>query len=320
MKSSDLHGVTVATVLPFDGTGAIDWRSFERLLAYCAVPDATAAVFVNGHAGEGAALEPAERVAVIRCARKMIGSAKPLLSGVIAGGIPEAVRQARDAEEAGADGIVVFPPEAVGGGAAATPDGPLAWFEALTEAVSIPASVFQYPLASGLGYSSDTLRALARLPKVIAVKDGSGTMLAYEENFRALRAAAPDVAMLASNFHWFQAQLAVGADGILSGLASLAPRELQALWLAAEAEDLAAMRAASDRLYPVVRAVYGPAPIINMHSRIKAGLQALGILADAMPRRPLMPLGAAEAMQVADSVRRSLNVPPQRQVDTPISS
>ena len=57
MADIALTDVVVATVLPFDETGAIDWDGYRRLLAYCATPDGVSAVFVNGHAGEGAALK-----------------------------------------------------------------------------------------------------------------------------------------------------------------------------------------------------------------------------------------------------------------------
>ncbi len=301
MKSSDLRGITVATVLPFDATGAIDWPSYARVLEHCAVPDTIAAVFVNGHAGEATSLDAAERVEVIRRTRDAIG-AKPLLAGVVPLGVADAIAQAHEAEDAGADAIVIFPPAALGGGAAST-SAPVEFVGAVTEAVSVPASIFQFPLASGLGYSTDTLVEIAKLPKVIAVKEGSNTMLAYEENFRALRREAPDVAMLPSNFDWFLPQLAVGADGLLSGLASLCPDELFALWDAAEKTDLAAMRKASDALHPLVRTVYGAAPIIDMHTRIKVGLEALGIIACAKPRLPLLEVAPA----VADTVRRTVH-------------
>lgn len=290
MKHTDLRGVTVATVLPFQESGAIDWKGYDRVLEHAALPDTIAAVFVNGHAGEATSLSDDERSAVIRRTREVIGKDKPLMAGVIPHGVSDAIAQARAAEKAGADGYVIFPPAALGGGAAAT-DAPLSFFEAVTSAVEIPASVFQFPLGSGFGYSTAALTAIAQLPKVIAVKEGSGTMLAYEENLRSLRRSAPDVAMLPSNFDWFMPQLAVGADGLLSGLASLTPGLLSDLWEAAEAADLNAMRQANDRLHPIVRVIYGPAPIIDMHSRMKVGLKAMGIIDNALPRLPLMPVG-----------------------------
>ena len=304
MPALNLRGVTVATVLPFHGDGAIDWDGYARVLDYCAVPDDIAAVFVNGHAGEGGSLTPDERIAVIERTRKQIGG-KPLLAGIIAHGTAEAIAEARRAEAAGADCAVLFPPAPLGGGAAATPRAPLAYVGAVSSAIGIPVSLFQYPLASGFGYSTETLVALARLPGVIAIKEGSDDMRAYEENLRAIRAAAPDVVILPSNFNWFLAQLAVGGDGILSGLASLTPHCLADLWQASEACDLAAMRRASDRLYPVVRSIYAAKPVIDMHTRIKAGLVELGLIANATPRPPLMPVLPEIAADIARTIAAS---------------
>ena len=125
----------------------------------------------------------------------------------------------------------------LGAGATATPRAPVAYVKAVSDAIDIPVSIFQYPLASGLGFTTETLVEMARLPKVIAIKEGSDTMFAYEENWRKVKAARPEVAILPSNFNWFLAQLAIGGDGILSGLASLTPHWLIDLWRAA---DLAA--------------------------------------------------------------------------------
>ena len=296
-----LRGVVVATVLPFTSGGAIDWTSYGRLLDYCAAPEGISAVFVNGHAGEGAALTPAERVEVIERTRRHIG-AKPLLAGVISYSTAEAIVQARDAQTAGADCAVLFPLPGLGAGATATPRAPLAYVTAVGDAITIPLSIFQYPLASGLGFTTETLVEMARLPQVIAIKEGSDLMLAYEENWRKVKAARSDVAILPSNFDWFLAQLAVGGDGILSGLASLTPHWLVDLWRASEANDLAAMRAASDRLYPIVRSVYGASPRIDMHTRIKVGLKHLGIIANAAPRPPLMPVLPGIAGEVERAV------------------
>ena len=160
----------------------------------------------------------------------------------------------------------------------------------MSDAIDIPVSIFQYPLSSGLGFTTETLVEMARLPKVIAIKEGSDTIFAYEENWRKVKAARSEVAILPSNFNWFLAQLAIGGDGILSGLASLTPHWLIDLWRASEARDLDAMRAASDRLYPIVRSIYGAYPLIEMHTRIKVALKKLGVIANASPRPPLMPV------------------------------
>ena len=96
MAEIALTDVVVATVLSFDETGAIDWDSYRRLLDYCAVPDGISAVFVNGHAGEGAALTREERIEVVEVTRAHLGGSKPLLAGIIPFATAEAIQQARE--------------------------------------------------------------------------------------------------------------------------------------------------------------------------------------------------------------------------------
>jgi 4-hydroxy-tetrahydrodipicolinate synthase len=267
----------------------IDWASYARVLDYCACPDGIAAVFVNGHAGEGGSLSNEERQTVIARTRVQIGN-KPLLAGIIAHSTAEAIEQARHAEAAGADCAVLFPPAPLGGGTSATPRAPVAFVRAVSEAIGIPVSIFQYPVASGFGYSPQTLAEMAALDRVIAVKEGSDTMLAYDENRRAVKQADPEVAFLPSNYNWFLPQLAVGGDGILSGLVSLVPHLFVELWQASVADDLKSMRAVNERLYPIVKSIYGPAPIVDMHTRMKVGLKTLGLIRNADPRPPLLPV------------------------------
>lgn len=300
-KPLSLNGNVVATVLPFAEDGSIDWRSYRRLLDYCAAPDFTTAVFVNGHAGESAALDDEARVRVLRETRAAVGS-KPILSGIIALSTQEGVRQAKLAEDAGADCVVVFPLSQFQAGGTATPDAPVAYVNAIAEAVQTPLSIFQYSIGSGMGYNLETLSAFARTPRVIAIKEGGDNIALYEDNWRVLKRINPSLAILPSNYDWFLPQLAIGADGILSGLGSLVPQELNELWEAAARRDLAAMRAVSDRLYPIVRSIYGVPPRMDMHTRIKAGLQHLGIIGCARPRPPLLAISDLARTRVIDAI------------------
>lgn len=297
-----LTDVVVATVLPFTEAGEIDWEGYGRVLEYCGMPDGISAVFVNGHAGEGAALTIEERTQVIAYTRDFLAGSKPLITGIIAPSTHEAIAETQRAKDAGADMATVFPPPAIAAGGCRTPEVPVAFVKAIHDAVDMPITIFQYPLASGCGYTTETLVEMAKLPRCIAIKEGSDTMTAYEDNWRAVKAETPDVAILPSNFDWFLAQVAVGADGILSGLASLTPHFLVDLWRAAQRKDLDAMRAASDALYPIVRSIYGAPPRMDMHTRIKVALRHLGIIDCAVPRGPLLPVSKEIEAKVLGAV------------------
>jgi 4-hydroxy-tetrahydrodipicolinate synthase len=300
-----LSDVVVATVLPFTEAGDIDWQGYRRVLEYCAPLDGISAVFVNGHAGEGAALTVEERVKVIEFTRDFLGGSKLLISGIIAFSTMEAIAEARRAKDAGADVGTIFPTPLIAAGGCRTPVVPMAFVKAIHDAVDMPMAIFQYPLASGNGYTTETLVEMAKLPRCIAIKEGSDTIMAYEDNWRQVKAAAPNVAMLPSNFDWFLAQVAVGADGILSGLASLTPHFLVDLWRATEAKDLVAMRKASDALFPIVRTIYGAPPRMDMHTRMKVALRHLGIIDCATPRAPLLPVSPEIEAKIIDVTDRA---------------
>lgn len=302
MKPIDLSGVTVATVLPFRTDLSIDWASYDRLLDYCTTPTGINAVFVNGHAGEAATLNSAERIEVIARTRAFIGRDTPLLTGIIPYSTEQAVTQVKEAEQAGVDVVVLFPMPQFGGGASGDPRYALHYVETILDATTLPISIFQQDVRSGTGFTTSVLAELVKHERVIAIKEGSGDIQLYEDNLRMLRAQAPNVAMLPSNYHWLFAQLTTGADGILSGMASMIPHLLCELWTATQAVDLGAMRAVNDKLYPIVRTIYGAPPLIDMHTRLKAGLAHMGVIDCATPRPPLLPVPQATAQRVASIV------------------
>lgn len=290
LLNTPLRGMITATVLPFKEDGVIDWASYERLIAYCVRPQQSAAVFVNGHAGEGSALTAGERAEVIRFVRERVGPDMPIISGVMGQSTAEAIRIALEAKEAGADCATLFPPPGFQGGAATTPAVPVQFVRDVYKATQMPLCFFQYPLSTGYGLSTDTLLAVAKEPGMIMIKEGSGDIAVYETNFARLKAEAPHVAVMGTSASWIWLQMAAGADGILSGLGSLAPDWLGELWQASEATDLAAMRAVNLKLRPLGRAIYGGVPRMDLYTRTKVVLRELGLIACAKSRAPLLPL------------------------------
>jgi 4-hydroxy-tetrahydrodipicolinate synthase len=305
LKNISLAGVTVATVLPFKQDFSIDWKSYDRLLDYCTSPKGITAVFVNGHAGEGATLSPAERVEVIKRTRAFIGDDVPLLTGIIPYSTVDAVTQAKEAEQAGADVAVLFPMPQFSAGASSDPRYALHYLDTILDAVALPVSIFQQSVASGNGFATSVLLDIVKRESVIAIKEGSGDITLYEDNWRLLKAAAPHVEILPSNYHWLFQQVATGADGILSGMASLIPHLLSDLWTASKNDDLSGMRAINERLYPIVRTIYGSPPLIDMHTRLKVGLEHLGIIDSAVPRPPLLPVPNETAGRVIETVSKA---------------
>src|SRR2546429_9848744 len=83
-------------------------------------------------------------------------------------------------------------------GARGKPEMALRHFSEIAAQADLPIVVFEYPPASGIGYSPETLARLAAIPQVSAVKGWSNGIVAFAANLRALRATRRPVTMLSA--------------------------------------------------------------------------------------------------------------------------
>jgi len=298
-------GVLPANLLPFKADLTIDEPAYRAHLRWLADTPGVTGLVVNGHAAEVASLTRDERKRALAIALEEVGDRVPLIAGVYTDGTQEAVELARDARAGGAAGILVFPPTLFMWGAQVKPDMVLRHFTAIADAVEIPIVVFEYPPASGIGYSPETLAQLAlKIPAVAAVKDWSNDIVAFEKNLRALRGSGRPVAMLSSFTMSLFATFVLGADGCISGMGSVAA-DLQAeLFAAVQKGDLEGARQMNDRLEPLVRVFYAP-PFVDMHNRMKEALSLLGRIPGAHVRPPLTPVSDHERLRIRQALKAS---------------
>ena len=294
-------GVMPANILPFTAELAIDERAYRAHLRWLADTAGVTGIVANGHAAEVSSLSRDERKRSLAIALDEVAGKVPIVAGVYADGTAEAVELARDAKAGGAAGVLVFPPTLFMWGAQVKPDMAVRHFTEIAGKADLPIVVFEYPPASGIGYSPETLARLAEIPRVVAVKDWSNEIVAFERNLRALRSTGRPVAMLSSFTMSLMATFLLGADGAISGMGSVAA-DLQAdLFAACAKGDLDGARAINDRLDLLVRVFYAP-PFVDMHNRMKEALVLLGRIPAAHVRPPLTPVSDAERT----AIRRAL--------------
>ena len=165
----------------------------------------------NGHAAEVASLTREERKRTLAIALDEVAGKVPIdhrrLLRRHARGGGAGARCARGGRRAG---LLVFPPTLFMWGAQQKPDMVLRHFQTIADAVDLPLIVFEYPPASGIGYSPETLAELCKIPTVAGVKDWSNDIVSYEKNLRALRGSGRPVAMLSSFTHVADGELPAG--------------------------------------------------------------------------------------------------------------
>jgi 4-hydroxy-tetrahydrodipicolinate synthase len=290
-----------ANILPFRADLSVDEPAYRGHLRWLADTRGVTGIVANGHAAEVASLTREERKRTLAIAVDEVGERCPVVAGVYSDGTAEAVELACDARAAGAAGVLVFPPTLFMWGAQVKPDMVLRHFSEIADKADLPIIVFEYPPASGIGYSPETLARLAEIPQVAGVKDWSNDIVAFERNLRALRATGRPVAMLSSFTMSLMASFLLGADGAISGMGSVAA-DLQAeLFEACQKGDLDGARRLNDRLDALVRVFYAP-PFVDMHNRMKEALVLLGRIPAAHVRPPLTPVPTSERAAIRQAL------------------
>lgn len=288
------QGVIPATLVAFDQDFEIDIEASRKHLRDVADIAGLSAITVNGHASEIHAFSFDEQCRLLAASLDEVGSALPLVNGVYADGSHAAVEIAKMAAREGASALLVFPPNSMSMGGQLRPDMALAHFKMIADATDLPLILFQYPAGTGLGYSVETmLRIFDEVPSVVAIKDWCNDPMLHERHIRTFQSLPRKVNVLSTHSSWLMASLSMKPAGLLSGAGSVIADLQVELFTAMQRDDLAAARAANDRIFPLAQAFYS-APFLDMHNRMKECLVLLGRLDQAIVRPPLIKLEAAE--------------------------
>lgn len=304
-----LAGVHAATVCPMTVGFAIDEAALADHVRRVSRSAGIKGLLINGHAGETAQLSRSEKRRVIEIVRGAVGPNVFITTGIYSESSLEAAAMAEEAASAGADALLLFPPNAWGTGQ--DPATVVAHHEIVGAATDLPLMLYQAPVTAGqMAYPLATLLKLVAIPSVVGIKEGSWEIATYEENRRAIKAVRPEIAVLGSGDEHLMVNYLIGTEGSQVSLAAIVPQLVVALWDAAEAGNWPLARALHDRIYPLSVAIYRQAPVAYATARLKACLRLLGQLTDDRTRPPIQPLGAEEysrleaALKLATSDRR----------------
>jgi 4-hydroxy-tetrahydrodipicolinate synthase len=293
-----LEGIIPANLLPFDADLKIDESNYRRHIRYLVDTEGVSGITTNAHASEVATLTLEEQQRSLNITLDEVAGKVPVICGVYEDGTNKATKIARMAEREGADCLLIFPSAVFDYGSQMRPEMAFGHYATIAEATSLPMIAFVYPTTSGLRIETDALiRICGEVDNVIAVKEWSNDIVAYERNYRTLKALDKEISVLSSFSKALLASLCVGADGILSGHGSLIANLHVEIFDAVKRGDLAAARRVSNRIYPLVQVFYAE-PFLDMHNRMKEALAILGRIDEARVRPPLRRISDTEREEI----------------------
>ncbi len=262
-------------VTPFAADRSLDLDAAQRLASYL-VDNGNDALVVSGTTGESPTTTDAEKVDLLRAVMEAVGDRATVVAGVGTNNTAHTIECAKQAEAAGAHGLLVVvpyynkPPQ----------EGIKAHFQAVADATGLGVMVYDVPPRTGTKIRTETLVELAEHPRIVAVKDAKGDVPATTQVL-----AQTDLAIYCGadelNLPW----LAMGAVGVVSVVGHVAGKEYRAMVDAVDAGDLATARSIDRRLAIAVEAI-----MTRTQGAItaKAALKLAGVLEHATTRPPLV--------------------------------
>jgi 4-hydroxy-tetrahydrodipicolinate synthase len=286
-----LKGSMPALVTPFRN-GELDLETLKKLVEWH-IGEGSDGLVPVGTTGESPTLTHREHEIVVEEVVKAVAGRIPVVAGAGSNNTVEAIRLARHAENVGADAILVVTPYYN----KPTQRGLVAHFTAIHDACALPIVIYNIPPRSVIDMTPATMGDLAKLPRIVAVKDATGDLARVSMQRMA---CGPDFIQLSGEdptAHGFNAQ---GGVGCISVTANVAPKLCSQLQAACAAGDYAKALEIQDRLMPLHKAIFTEPGLVG----VKYAMSRLGLCSEEV-RLPLTGLLDETKALLDDALRHA---------------
>lgn len=272
-----------AMITPFTADGGLDPDAAAEHAA-ALIAGGCDGVVLSGTTGESPTTSDAEKTTLLRAVREAVGAEVSVVAGVGSADTRHTAELARQAEAAGADGLLVVTPYYSRPPQAAVE----AHFLRIAESTGLPLMLYDIPGRTGTRIEPETMLRLAEHPRVVAVKDCAydvlGTTKVITSTALAYYSGCEEL-----NLPLY----AVGGAGYVSTVANAAPRQLRSVLDAFDAGDTAGAARLNGLLAPLVG--------LMMASGLPGAVTAKALLDAGPVREPLQPAGR----EATDGLRRA---------------
>lgn len=291
-----LHGVWVALVTFFNPDGSVDYENFQRHCEHL-IELGVSGLVPCGTTGEGPTLSQEERKQLIKISVNSSSKKKrPVLAGCGGNSTDSVLRNILEARDSGASAALVVTPYYN----KPTQEGLIAHYFYLAEKSPIPLVLYNVPSRTGVNLLPETVLKLWSHPHIIGLKEATGNHSQW------LAIASPHLPenrfLLAGDDDAYATLAALGATGIISATANIAPEFFLKMAQLIEQGQLQEAFKIQKRIVPLVRAVFSetnPAPLkYALHKTGRGGNQL---------RLPLVPV-KSETARLLDNEMKSLEI------------
>lgn len=215
MKNTIFTGAGVAIVTPMNEDGSVNYNAFADLIDF-QIENKTDAIIACGTTGESATLSGEEHLNVIKFAIEHTAGRIPVIAGTGSNDTKYAVELSKEAEELGADGLLMVTPYYN----KTSQRGLVAHFGMVAENVKAPIILYSIQSRTGVNILPETALELSKYENIVAIKEASGN-ISQVAKIKAL--CGDNLDIYSGNDDQIVPLLSLGGKGVISVLANVAP-------------------------------------------------------------------------------------------------
>jgi len=284
-------GSAVAIVTPFKEDKSIDYKAYERLLAF-QLENSSDAIVVCGTTGESATLTDTEQEDLIKFTVKKIEGKVPVIAGCGSNNTAHAIHLTKQAQKAGAAAIMQVTPYYN----KATARGLINHFTEIAKNTTLPIMLYNVPGRTSCNMSAQVVFELSKVSNIVCVKEASGDMTQIAE----ISKLCPEgFDIYSGNDDQVVPIMSLGGKGVVSVVANIAPGAMHDMcseYLKGSVNNALKIQLDTFNLYKACFIELSPAPV-------KAALEMMGLCGGVL-RSPMYPVNE-DSREAIRSVLRS---------------
>ena len=214
-----LRGSYVALVTPFNSDGSVNFDKLRELIEYH-ISNSTAGLVILGTTGEATTISLEEQIEVVKFSLEVINKRVPVMIGSGSNDTKKACELSKLFSEMGADYLLVVTPYYN----KTNTTGLIKHFEMISESSSCPIVLYNVPSRTGMNIPMEAYEVLSKHPNILGVKEASGNM---EYTSEVCKYLSDKFIMLSGNDDIIVDMIKMGATGVISVLANIAPKNTQ---------------------------------------------------------------------------------------------
>lgn len=281
----ELGSIVTAMITPFNHQNEVNLEQAIHIADYLIEND-TSCLLVTGTTGESPTLSHDEEYALYEAFVKRFKGKTPIMAGTGSNSTKTAIESTRRAAEIGVDCSLQVVPYYNKPSQA----GIIAHFEAIAAATDLPIILYDIPGRTGRGMEIETILHLAKNPKIVGLKDASGSL----DNFHQYKDQLPADFLVYSGDDALTADFVKeGAFGVVSVASHICGKQITQLMQAAQNNELDKLERLKDLLNPLFEILFltpNPCPV-------KHALKLIGFPCGE-PRLPLLAVNEEEAESI----------------------